>query len=72
MKDIFHIKPTLELPSIQNTTHTENTKYIFSDMEKFNALNYYYSSIANVNEKDSNQAIINYVKKCLMLYLYFR
>ena len=54
LKDVFHTKPTMDLPPLQYTTHTGESKYIFSDMGKINALNDYFSSIANVDDKDTN------------------
>ena len=49
LKDVFHTKPTMDLPPLQYTTHTGESKYMFSDMGKINALNDYFSSIANVD-----------------------
>ena len=54
LKDVFHTKPTMDLPPLQYTTHTGESKYIFSDMGKINALNDYFSSIANVDDKETN------------------
>ena len=54
LKDIFHTKLIMVLPPLQYTTHTGESKYIFSDMGKINALNYYFSSIAIVDDKDTN------------------
>ena len=83
LKDVFHTKPTMDLPPLQYTTHTGESKYIFSDMGKINALNDYFSSIANVDDKDTNlpsyyslcdetlSDIVIHESEILMLYLYF-
>ena len=64
LKDDFHIKPTMDFPPLQYTTHSGESKYMFSDMGKINALNDYFSSIANVDDKDTiYQAIIHCVMK---------
>ena len=60
LKDVFHTKPTMDLPPLQYTTHTGELKYIFSDMGKINVLNDYFLSIVNVD-----------VKKCKLTKLLF-
>ena len=44
----------MDLPPIQYTTHTGDTKYIFSDMGKTNVLIDYFLSIVNVDVKNAN------------------
>ena len=58
----------MDLPPIQYTTHTGDTKYIFSDMGKINVLNDYFLSIVNLDVKNANdQAFIHYVMKNLVI-----
>ena len=43
LKDVFQTEPTMALPSLQCTTHTGESKYIFfSDMGNINAKNDYF------------------------------
>ena len=44
----------MDFPPLQYTTHSGESKYMFSDMGKSNALNDYFSSIANVDDNDTN------------------
>ena len=68
LKDVFHTKPTMDLQPLQYTTHTGESKYIFSDMGKINALNDYFSSIANVDEKRYKfTKLLFYVMKNLVI-----
>ena len=65
LKDVFHTKPTMDLPPLQCTTHTGESKYIFSDQGNINALNGYFVHPLQmlITKIHIYQAIVHYVMK---------
>lgn len=50
IKDAFHAKPTKDIPPIQYTSDTGGFNIAFTDTEKVDVLNKYFSSVSNVDD----------------------
>jgi hypothetical protein len=50
MKDSFNMKLSNEIPPIQVNDDTEDKKVVYSDSEKIEVLNAYFSSISDIKD----------------------
>jgi hypothetical protein len=62
MKDSFNIKLSTEIPSIQIQDNNGTNKFAYSDMDKIETLNTYFSSISYLD--DSNETLPTLYSLC--------
>ena len=60
LKDVFRAKPTNDIPPLEYTTETGERIIAFSDSDKVDLLNNYFSSVSNVDDSSQQLPQIDY------------
>ena len=60
LKDVFRAKPTNDIPPLKYTTETGERIIAFSDSDKVDLLNNYFSSVSNVDDSSQQLPQIDY------------
>lgn len=68
MKDLFHVKATTEIPPLQ-FLENGRSKLAFSDIDKIETLNKYFSSISNI--ESANRTLPNLYYMCKKIFQTF-